>query len=33
MIISDWNYTPTDYWGVFVKEALAGKQFDAQHLR
>ena len=20
-IISDWNYTPTDYWGVFVRHA------------
>jgi hypothetical protein len=26
-IISDWNYTPTPYWGIFVKQALAGGQF------
>ncbi len=26
-IISDWNYTPTDYWGVYVKRALVGEQF------
>ncbi|HEX4125333.1 MAG TPA: cellulase family glycosylhydrolase [Tepidisphaeraceae bacterium] len=32
-IISDWNYTPTDYWGVFVKQALAGKQFEFARLR
>ncbi len=24
-LISDWNYTPTPYFGVFVKDALAGK--------
>jgi hypothetical protein len=33
MVISDWNYTPTPYWGVFVKEALAGKQFELQKMR
>jgi len=26
-IISDWNYTPTPYWGIFVKRALGGEQF------
>jgi endoglucanase len=32
-IIKDWTYTPTDYWGVFVKQALAGKQFVMKNLR
>jgi endoglucanase len=32
-VISDWNYTPTPYWGVFVKEALAGQQFDIKRMR
>lgn len=33
MVISDWNYTPTPYWGIFVKEALAGKQFEMKRMR
>ncbi len=33
MVISDWNYTPTPYWGVFVKDALAGKTFEVERLR
>jgi len=33
MVISDWDYTPTAYWGVYVKRALAGEQFTAQKLR
>jgi len=32
-VISDWNYTPTPYWGVFVKDALAGKQFELKKMR
>src|SRR3569833_3174559 len=32
-VISDWNYTPTAHWGVFVKDALAGKVFDLTRLR
>jgi endoglucanase len=31
--ILDWNYTPTPYWGVFVKEALAGQQFGIKRMR
>lgn len=31
--ISDWQYTPTPYWGTFVKEALAGKVFETKTLR
>jgi hypothetical protein len=33
MVIKDWDYTPTSYWGVYVKEALAGKQFEMKRLR
>jgi endoglucanase len=33
MVILDWDYTPTPYWGVFVKEALAGKIFELKKLR
>ena len=33
MVILDWNYTPTPYWGVFVKDALSGKQFEMQKMR
>jgi endoglucanase len=32
-LILDWNYTPTPYWGAFVKDALAGKQFDMKNMR
>ena len=32
-IISDWNYTPTGYWGVYVKKALAGEPFVMQKMR
>jgi endoglucanase len=31
--ISDWNYTPTPYWGAYVKDALAGKQFPISRMR
>ncbi len=33
MVIKDWDYNPTPYWGVFVKEALAGKVFEVQKIR
>ena len=33
MIILDWDYTPTPYWGAFVKDALAGKTFEMKKLR
>jgi len=31
--LQDWNYTPTPFWGEFVKQALAGKQFELKKLR
>jgi hypothetical protein len=34
MIVSDWEYTPTPYWGVYVKDALVnGKQFEMKKMR
>lgn len=33
MVIQDWDYTPTPYWGAFVKEALAGKAFEMKKMR
>ncbi len=33
MIIQDFNYTPTPYWGVFVRDALNGKPFPSDKLR
>ncbi len=33
VLISDWNYTPTPYWGAFAKRALAGEQFEMKKMR
>jgi endoglucanase len=33
VLISDWKYTPTPFWGVFAKDALAGKQFEMKRMR
>jgi len=33
VMISDWKYTPNPFFGAFVKEALAGKQFEMKRLR
>ncbi len=33
VMISDWKYTPTPFWGVFAKDALAGKQFELKRTR
>jgi len=33
VMISDWNYTPTPFWGAPAKEALAGKAFESKKLR
>jgi hypothetical protein len=32
-VLKDWDFTPTPYWGEFVKQALAGKQFELKKLR
>lgn len=33
VLIKDWTYEPTPFWGAFVKDALAGKQFEMKKLR
>jgi len=33
MVIQDWDYTPTPYWGAFVKGALAGKVYEMKKMR
>lgn len=33
VMISDWRYTPTPFWGEFAKAALAGKQFELKRTR
>lgn len=33
VMISDWSYTPTPYWGQFAKEALSGRQFEMKRMR
>ena len=33
VLITGWDYTPTPFWGAFVKDALAGKQFELKKLR
>jgi hypothetical protein len=32
-LLSDWNYTPTPYWGVPAKAAIAGKAFEMKKMR
>lgn len=32
-MIEDWNYKPTPYWGVMVKQALQGKSFTMKKMR
>ncbi len=33
VMISDWSYTPTPFWGQFAKDALSGKQFELKRMR
>jgi len=33
VMLSDWNYTPTPFWGLPAKEALSGKRFEGKKLR
>lgn len=33
VMITDWSFTPTPFWGAYVKEALAGKQFELKKMR
>ena len=32
-LLSDWEYTPTPYWGAYVKKALSGEQFEMKKMR
>ncbi|MGE9291219.1 MAG: cellulase family glycosylhydrolase, partial [Puniceicoccales bacterium] len=32
-MLLDWNYTPTPFWGVQVKEAFGGKEFELDRIR
>jgi hypothetical protein len=32
-MILDWTYTPTPFWGAFVKRALAGERFTMTRIR
>ncbi len=33
ILISDWEYTPTPFWGEFAKKALAGESFELKAMR
>jgi hypothetical protein len=33
VMIEDWSYKPTPFWGAFAKRALAGEKFTLQHMR
>ncbi|MEO5715478.1 MAG: cellulase family glycosylhydrolase [Luteolibacter sp.] len=33
VMISDWKYTPTPFWGVFAKDAFSGKRFEMKRTR
>jgi endoglucanase len=33
VMISDWDYTPTPFWGAFAKRALAGERFEMKKMR
>ena len=33
VLIKDWSYTPTDFWGKYVKAALGGETFELKKMR
>jgi endoglucanase len=33
VMISDWDYTPTPFWGEYAKRALAGEKFELKKMR
>jgi len=33
VLIQDWNYTPTAYWGLPAKQAISGQQFALKKTR
>jgi hypothetical protein len=32
-MLTGWDYTPNEWWGTYVKKALAGEQFELKKLR
>lgn len=32
-MLKNWDYEPTEYWGVFVKRALGGEKFEMKRMR
>lgn len=33
VMLADWNYKPTPFWGAPAKAALAGEKFELKKLR
>lgn len=33
VMIKDWNFAPTPFWGAFVKAALSGEKFEMKKMR
>jgi hypothetical protein len=33
VMISDWDYTPTAFWGEYAKKALAGEKYELKKMR
>lgn len=33
VLITNWNYDPSPFWGAFVKDALGGRQFELKNMR
>jgi hypothetical protein len=33
VMIEDWTFKPTAYWGAFAKRALAGEHFELKKMR
>jgi hypothetical protein len=33
VLIEDWTFKPTPYWGAFAKRALAGEHFELKKMR
>ena len=32
-LLLDWDYTPTPFWGAYVRRALAGERFEMKRMR
>ena len=32
-MLLDWDYTPTPFWGAYVKRALSGERFPVNRIR